>query len=73
MNEAPVQSIVLSSLGPISDIEFGVDGIVAALAVGMQIRWYCFVCPDLSAFNQAAAVCPWHTREMPMSRPSLSD
>jgi hypothetical protein len=37
MNEAPVESIVLSLLGPISDIELGVGGIVAALAVAMQI------------------------------------
>jgi hypothetical protein len=37
MNEAPVQSIVLSSLDLISDIEFGTPGIVTAFAVGMQI------------------------------------
>jgi hypothetical protein len=37
MNEAPVQSIVLSVLDLISDIELGVPCIVTALAVGMQI------------------------------------
>jgi hypothetical protein len=37
VNEAPVQSIVLFLLDLIEDIEFGVPGIVTALAVGMQI------------------------------------
>jgi hypothetical protein len=63
-NEAPVQSVVLYLLGPISDIEFGLRGFVASSAVGMQIRRCCFVRMDLWALNQTTAVWVLRTREV---------